>query len=172
MKPLQKDFFEIKAKLEKELAPLDGALQDRLEYIFKQIFKTFGASFSYWYIDGAEEGELGDLNKVVSHGDISMGCVIFGFKGDSARNEGTIPSRFCIMLDGGEWGFDDSIPIRWLYENFEEELAEGKEAYLQRQLEEKKAATEKLLEKKKKAAELISSAKKKLSKEERKALGI
>lgn len=171
MKPLQKDFFEVKAKLEKELAPLEGTLKDRLEYIFKQVFKTFGDSFTYWYVDGAEEGQLGDISKIVRYGDITMDYVIFGSKGGSRRDERSCP-EYVIMLDGGEWGLNDSLPKRWLFENFETELEEGKKAYIQKQAEEKKTAAEKLLQSKKNKQELIKSAKEKLSKAERKALGL
>lgn len=64
--------------------------------------------------------------------------------------------------------FDGALPIRWLYEDFEEEVANGKEAYKEQEKQRKLEKNQKTTNQ----SALKKSAKAKLTKEEIEALGL
>ncbi len=155
MKKLDKDILVRKKKLEKEIVPIDNAIYKRLDYIFKTVFKAFDSSFSSWWVDGAPEGCIGDFCSLVHDDEIEVCPVEFG--GSTKKNK----TYFEILLNDHEWDLESEIPIHWLWEDFETELMQGKEDYIQ----------SKMNTKEKKQA-LINSAKSKLSVEESRALGL
>lgn len=75
-----------------------------------------------------------------------------------------------ITKDGGEWAWDSSIPLRWLFEDCEEEIINGKTLYDAKLKKKKEEAIVKKTLKKKLDETLAVQAKAKLSKEELAAL--
>lgn len=146
-------------KLSLQAGRIADQIEKRIEFILNTIYKTYGAKLDTWYFDGAEEGEVGDLFSNLGSTEIS------GF-----TLEPYIFNNDCVILlkDGAEWGFDGGIPTRWLFENFEEELTQGRAAY-QTMLEEKKARKKaKSQEKEEQRRQILE----KLSPEEQKLLGL
>ena len=132
---------------------LEEQIVDRMGYIIQTIAKTFNAQFETWYFSDAQEGQMGSLTwdepELFSVWDIRN------------RKEMAI-----ITESGEEYRFDNSIPTRWLFENFEQELEEGKRRFDEREeetLKKRLAATDY-------TNKLAENAKKKLTKEELRAL--
>jgi hypothetical protein len=159
VKPLTVEMVDEAGDLAAKAGKLEEKIVDRIHYIMLNIFKLFSKKSAYWYFYGASEGEVGDLWKHFHQDSISV--IIDNCPGESME---------ILLKDGSEWGFEDSIPTRWLYEDFECELIEGKKKYeekeIARQLEEKN----KRFQKKGEDQRLASAAKKKLTKEELRAL--
>lgn len=132
---------------------LKGKICSRIDYIWSRIFKTFGESFEWWCFADAAEGEVGCLRI----DDIA----IRDFEFDRC-----LPDFEILLKDGTEWGLWQ-IPTRWLFEDFEQELVEGKLALelkrLKCQQQIKRTAAQK--------EQIKKQALEKLSQEERKALG-
>lgn len=148
------------------LAAKAGAFEDqivnRIGYIMECIFELFDKKNAYWYFRGADEGEVGDLwAHYQEHCSSSIDLIVDNCPG---------PEMVLILETGEDWGFSDSIPSRWLFEDFEQELINGKKKFEDRKIErkaKKKATTAAL---KKEDQELIEEAKKKLSEKELAAL--
>ena len=156
------DIIQKRKEMAKELALLDGKIVNRIGYIIKTIYSTFHRKLKYWYVEGAGENEIGDINKIICGDSIETWRLHI----EPYHQENL------IIFDRGNilQYLPDNIPIRWMYEDFENELISGKEKYEVREQEEKlKDKTKKELQKQKKA-ELIAIAKAKLSPEELKAL--
>lgn len=132
---------------------LEEQIVDRMTYIIQTVCKTFDVKLETWYFSDAQEGQMGHLTwdepELFSVWDIRN------------RKDMTI-----ITESGEEYYFDNSIPTRWLFENFEEELEEGKKRYEEREEEKLK----KRLEATDYTKKLANNAKKKLTKEELRAL--
>lgn len=141
---------------------LENQITERIDYILNVWFKTFGGSLKYWYFDGAGENEVGDLAKYM--GDESI-YGLFIECNPNSKNEMVI-----INKDGSEWGWESEIPTRWLFEDFENEIINGKKLYEERAANRKAKKKELTLAKKQEDATLIEEAKKKLSKKELAAL--
>lgn len=142
----------------KGVGKFETIIEERLTYILKTIHLTFGSKLDYWYFDGAEEGQLGDLARHFDTSSIGSLIVSPSLKGDPT----------ILLNDGSEWGLEESIPTRWLFEAFEEELKEGLVKYLAAE-EQKKLLK---LEKQQKREEKKRAVLDKLSPEERKVLGL
>lgn len=138
---------------------LEEKITDRLHYIMLNIFNTFSKKDAYWYFYGAGEGEVGDLWRFYHEDSISV--VVDNCPGES---------MVILLKDGSEWGLDDGIPTRWLYEDFEEELKQGKKKYEEKEAQRKLDAANKRKQSKEEAAKLAKIAKSKLSKKELAAL--
>ena len=132
---------------------LESKIVDRMDYIIHTVCKTFDVSLETWYFDDAQEGQMGHLTcddpELFAKWDIRD------------RKEMVI-----LTQDDEEFYFDNNIPTRWLFENFEEELENGKKRYDEREEEKLK----KRLEATEYTKKLADSAKKKLTKEELRAL--
>lgn len=154
--------------LRKQAADFEEKISNRLDYVIRETFAKFGVKVLYWYINGADEGDGGDLLKAFRWDDqIGELCISWD---DSTVN----PNDLCIIdKNGCEFGFaEGEIPRRWLFEDFAEELTAGIRAYKEKQaaIKEKKKATRAL--KKAEKERLKASAAAKLSAAERKALGL
>ncbi len=161
--PISIELINKAKKLKKEFSDLNEIIIDRIDYIITFIYKASslkGKNFSWWF-DGADENEVGDfwVNYNISNGEI---CFL------------TDPQLSMLIIDkyGDMWECGGSIPDRWLFEDFENEIIEG-----EKMLEEMNAKknSEKLQLKEQNKSErqkLIDSARKKLSKQELKALGL
>ncbi len=147
-----------KAEADKE----EEKILDRIQYILEAIFSSEKSSLEYWWFDGVgkDDDNAGDVEKHMNDKEI-WGIVTDGHSGLFGYNY--------ILNDGREWRYEGSIPARWLYEDFENELLEGKNKFEARELEKKNSnilnkKSKKIKEQKKK--ELAISAMAKLSKEE------
>jgi hypothetical protein len=167
-KLLDADFFQKRAAILKQLGPLNVALEARLDFVFREVFKTCGATFDCWYVDGAEEGEVGDLESVINEkaGQIELGYLqMYDVEYDDEDN-------FNVLLDGEEWYLLDCLPLRWLFEDFKDELLQGQVDWQEARATKLAKAKERKAGNSQKKLALIETAKSKLTKEEVKALGI
>jgi len=142
--------------LKKEADQLEDQITDRIAYIVAFLFEE--KAYNWWF-DGAEEGEVGDIWKHYYANEI---WII------------TDPELKISIIDknGNDWKFEGSIPDRWLFEDFENEIIEGKKLFQERKAKRNIERLHLEEQNKKEKKQLIESAKKKLSKEELKALGV
>lgn len=159
-KPITKDIVSEASELANKAGALEDIITNRIHYIMESIFNTFKANAAYWYFYGAGEGEQGDFWRQYSDEEI---CVVV----DRCSDELII-----LLNDKTEWSLCSSIPTRWLFEDFEEELKNGKIAFEEKILQKKKDQKTKAATLKANKAKLVAEAKKKLSKEELKAIGL
>lgn len=157
-KIITKEFVNETLLLNNQLESKKEIIFNRIEYILKFIFKAFGGELDYWYFDGAEEGEVGDLFKNYNPNTIYVIA-------EGSYNYSVIIDKF-----NNEWDFDGEIPTRWLFEDFEDEVLDGLKEYKKRQEEKKQKAQTKKAKEKANLEKLVLEAKKKLSKEELLAL--
>ena len=152
--PVTKGFLLDAEELATKAGKMEEQIVNRLEYIMQLSFQLFGQKKAYWYFHNAEEGEVGDFWRSYDKDQITMVVC-------DCNN-----SMLIIDKTGSDWGIADSVPTRWLFEDFEQELINGKKKY-EDSLLNKKAKKEELdLQKKKEDALLIEQAKKKLSPKE------
>jgi hypothetical protein len=160
--PLTEEFMKEREKAAREFEALSDTLNTRAAYICECIFKCFNRKFDCCYFDGAEEGEFGDFDNAK--------C------GDYFQivTEPSLEYPSCILLkDQSNWSIYDGIPVRWLTEDFESELYDGRKAYLEKiEADKKKRAERKAKAKSSKKDKVLAQVKEKLTKEELKALGI
>lgn len=124
-------------KLTKELAQqYEEVITDRIEEVLNTFWRAFGAKVDYWYFDGAEEGEVGDLASYMNDDEI-CNIWISLVPNDPPGNDGPY-DHVILDKDGNEFGWESSIPTRWLFEDCTDEIIKGKQAF-----EEKKALQEK-----------------------------
>lgn len=147
----------------KETIKLEEEILDRIDYILNTWFNIYGAKLDYWYFDGAEEGEVGDMSRYFDDDSIS------GFYTEVEN----YPDGDMAFIDkeGDEYSWQSEIPTRWLFEEgFAEEITKGKAEYERLEAERKANKKKKAAAKKEKDALLAAQAKAKLSKEELAAL--
>jgi hypothetical protein len=148
-------------KLRAAANTIENNIADRIEYVLKKIYEVYGGSFDTWYFDGAAEGEVGDIHGAISS-DYVSGFVFYGRKGPRPMGS--------ILHDETEVNLEYDFPTRWLYEEFEDELAEGKQKFLDKSIKDQKAAQINRDAKKLRDEQILDIAKKKFSKEELAAL--
>lgn len=158
-KTITPDFVQEAKELARKSGGFDEQIVKRIHYIMLSIFNAFGKRNAYWYFYGAPEGEQGNLWRYFD--EETIGVIVDDCPGDS---------MVIILNDGSEWGLEDSIPTRWLYEDFEAELHDGKRKYKELEVARKKAEKTKEANGKKNDAALAKAAKSKLSKAELLAL--
>jgi hypothetical protein len=145
-----------------EVGKMENQIVDRIDYIIRTWFQVFDSKLDYWYFDGAEEGQVGDLKNHMDSYNISN--IWTECKKDCSHE--------MVILDknGDEYGWESAILTRWLFEDFEDEIINGKKLYLEKEIERK--AKKKIASAQKKIEDtlLVEEAKKKLSKEELAAL--
>lgn len=139
-------------------------LTDRMNYIIRHCVEVVNGEFQWWDWQNtdAESHAAGDFMESCS--------------GETTQINGEWTNREKMVFltkDGGEWELAwGEFPTRWLYEDFEEEYANGLKAYAEKQKQRAAKNKEKRL---KNAAEQKVVMKKvlaKLTKEERKAIGL
>lgn len=160
VKPITPELVDEVTELYHKLGPLESKIIGRIHYIMLSIFNTFGQKNAYWYFYGAAEGEQGDFWRHYEKDAIS---IVFD---NCPAGENMV----ILLKDGSEWRFDDSIPTRWLFEDFETELAEGKKKYQGKLKADKIAAQNKRFQQKQEDKKLAAAAKGKLTKQELSAL--
>src|SRR5689334_19100812 len=91
-----------------EFKKLEQLFYQRIDYIVKVINKTFKTKINYNYSGDNDESVINMYDEVELYINIY-----------SNRD-------LCIILSNNdEWNLRDSIPSRWLFEDFEEELKQG-----------------------------------------------
>jgi hypothetical protein len=151
---INKELLANADKLKTELFVLENKITDRIDYIVRYCF----GKIDTWYFDDAQPGSIGDLWENIKYNEIE-GIIISRGERFPERTE-----KDLIIIDsnGGEINLYDSFPKRWLFEDFEKEVDEGKIKYEKKQLEKKNKRNEK----KDKTKSLAKSAAEKLSKDE------
>lgn len=143
----------------KELKLLNAAVNKRVDYIIKKIVSIFNMKLEWWGYSETDEGEA-QLKDALYQDSV---CCYISYK----RDKGIHNQEIIIDTNGKELVLlSNGFPVRWLYEDFEDELIQGKEKY-KAVIEQKKQA-EKL--KQTATKELAKQAKAKLNDEELKAL--
>lgn len=135
-------------------------IEGRLDYIMKCIFDCFNMKDAFWYFKDAGEGEVGNLWDYYT--DEHIDVVI-----ETRKSFGMLK---IITNEDMELSLVDGIPTRWLFIDFENELLEGKEKFIERQVRVAKINKEKRQIEKIEEKELADAAKLKLSKKELDAL--
>ncbi len=159
--PLSEEFMREREDIVNEYDVMTDALNNRITYICERIFKCFNKRLECCYFDGAEEGEFGDFDKHVYGETFCITTEPFlGYK------------SLIILKDGQEWALADGIPVRWLTEDFESELTDGKKAYLEKVAAKNAKKSARAKEKASKKDKLLAEIKEKLTPEELKILKI
>lgn len=142
--------------------PMEEEVLDRISDVIQKICDVFEVKLNTWFFDDAEEGDIGSVKNNINSTEVGD-YVICLYEQNNVD--------FVILdKDGKERDLSDQFPRRWLHEDFEEELIEGKRLFLKKERERKEK--QKLSREIKKANDLkmLEKAKKKLSKEELAAL--
>jgi len=161
-KPITRSLVMDWQEAHRKASKLEDAITERIDYVLKTWFEVFGAKLEYWYFDGADEGEIGDLYRYFNDDNI------YGFY---VEVKGCPDEMVIIDKDGDEWGWESEIQTRWLFEEgFKEEIIQGKALYEKREKERQEAKKKSREAKKAKDDALAEAAKKKLSPEELAAL--
>jgi hypothetical protein len=168
MKAITRELVSKWQELYKEACAYEEQIISRIDYILKTWFKIYGYTLENWYFYGAEEGEVGDLYRNMYEYD-DDDSTINNFYIDEASCGNDIDMIF-IDKDNNKVCWENSIPTRWLYEDFEKEIRDGKKKY-EDQLEAKKKAKQIRSEKKKASKKalkdlVLQSMKDKLSKKD------
>lgn len=159
-KVITKQLVEQWKTVSQQAGVFEDQIVNRIDYIVKTIFKTFDQKLEYWYFYGAGEGEVGTLR---INDDYFSVITELGRN----RNRDYDSQQMVILLkDGSEWGFDGSYPTRWLFEDFEKELIDGKKKFEEKEIARKLKQKEISAAKEQEDESLIEAAKKKLSKKE------
>lgn len=157
---LQKDVFTYWRSLKKDVGRIEDEIVNRISYVWYTINNAFGNEVDTWYFDDAGEGEVGNLDI----DDSFVSSIQTDYKKKSTGD------MAILLKDGSEFGFYSEFPTRWLFEDFEQELIEGKKKYEEQEVARKEAEKIKRQRQKAKTLVLADQAKLKLSKEELAAL--
>jgi hypothetical protein len=150
-------------RLHRETGVAGGKIEKRIEYVLRRIYQEFDAEIDYWYFSDAPEGDVGSLHKALGQQDVTNYII----------EPMTYGKEMVIKLDDGKYAeFGYGFPIRWLYEDFEDELTRGKVAHEQEELDKKAAKAAARAARKAAKERLKASAASKLTTEEKKALGL
>jgi len=156
---LSKDHVDKWVAAKAIVGDLEEPIIERIDYILNYWFSAFDGKLDYWYFPDAGEGEVGDLYSNMTLDTINKFVVCLEKQ----------PSDYemCIIdQDGDEYTWCNEIPTRWLFEDFESEIVEGKMKAIKAE-EDNKAKRKALLENKKlKDKKLLTEVFTKLSKEE------
>jgi len=155
--PIDRNLLASCKDLCRQAGKMEEQIISRLNYIMETIYETFQTKLKYWYFSGARQGSVGDFFEAYD------GPMIGSFELSPFIDNCAI-----INKDGEEWWLEDGIPTRWLFEDFEEELAKGKIIYLEKIARDKTQKKEKSLQKEKQRQQVL----KKLTPAERKLLGL
>ena len=142
-----------------ELVKFQQTISERGNYIVRKIAKEFGVDLNWWDFQEETSGFEFPSEEYV------------GFTGEAGKKWFGNTSAI-IDKEGNEIGLADCFPKRWLWEDFEDELTQGKEKFI----EQEKKTKERLKLAKQldedKNRKLRKEARAKLNSKERKALGL
>jgi len=152
IEPLIKDIISHRNSLSKEIAKVDGLIGNRITYIAEFVCNAFEQKLDCWYFSDAE-----NFSEAVKGDRITLSMY--------AKNRTDYICNVILLKDGTEWQLDE-IPLRWLTEDFEDEVVEGRLKYI-KYLETKKQETkERLLKEKADKEKVLQEIKNKLTPEE------
>lgn len=155
------EFFDKYYEAAQKASELREVIEDRITYIIKTICKTFNCKFDTWYVYGAAEGEVGNIDGALE--DDFVHLIIESELDDDCA---------ILTIDSREYSLRYGFPRIWLFQDFEEELINGKDLYIKKKEAEKEKKKLKLQAKQIKKNETLEQIKSKLSKQELKALGV
>jgi hypothetical protein len=144
-------------------------IHDRVDYVINEIARIFGDEVDWW--DWQNGG--GEIQGHFTPDIIKENCIKL-----DGRRKRVLKEWVAFIKDKNgklawEWDFSYfEFPVRFLYENFEEELRGGIQKYKEHQEKEKEIIQQKKLKKIENKQKLIESAKAKLTKEELSALKV
>lgn len=90
----------------------------RVDYILRKIFTSYGHKYSFcdWWFGNAMEG--------------TRGSIFDGIEKDAVEFDYYYKKEPCHCIIKNEiWELSSCFPLRWLWEDFEKELLDGKNAY-------------------------------------------
>lgn len=137
-------------------------IQNRVNYIVRKTAEIFGGKIGWWdWNNGGGE--------VDGHFEPSF------LRNDYINVDGETKGGgdwVAILKDDEEWELRLVVPLRWLTEDFEQELIDGIQKYKDKELKRKETEKQKKLTRAANKQKLLETVKAKLTKEELKALGI
>lgn len=150
-------------KLHKELGEIEDIISDQFSLIFETVCSESGLILNYWYVDGADEGKIGDLSKVIDSNSLNdmlinvADYMIFAFKNSSVA---AAEVKLACMIPNSttQISIIDVLPTEWLFmdkQQILEEFRTARKRYLD-YCEEQKAKKSKLAAKKKISKEELS----------------
>jgi len=149
----------------KALSPYHSKIEARIEYVFRTVLQIYGAELD-WYDYRNYDGNVDTLMDALGTDSVSVHCYEIATKTP-------LDDEIYFKLDDGDYcEFFHEFPLRWLHEDFEDELARGKAAHEKEVEDEKKAKADKKAKKKAEKERLKKAAAAKLTPDERKALGL
>ena len=105
----KKWFYNIK---QSEIEDYKIAIEDRVHYILETIAKENNLKLEYWYVDGAAEGEVGNIDV-----DSEFLSLVIKYRPEPK----TILYKYKKEKIELKWGF----PTKWIWNDFEDELVAG-----------------------------------------------
>lgn len=160
---LEKDFYGRALDAHKNASMYEDKITDRITFILHKFFAIWDLKIETWYFDDAGEGEIGDLWRNMDSQTISN--IVVDFKQESKKNH-----PIFVDKHGAEYKWSNEISIRWLFEDFEKEVIEGKKKFEEQEAARKAKQKERTLKQKEEDAKLLEVAKQKLSPKELAAL--
>ena len=134
-------------------------IQDRVNYILRKTAEIFGGKIEWWdWSNGAGEAD--------GHFEPSFlrdKCINVDGETKGGGDDG---DWVAILKNDEEWELRLEFPIRWLTEDFEQELIAGIEKYKDKKLKRKETEKQKKLAREINKQKLVNAAKAKLTKEE------
>jgi len=162
--PLSEILLSKRKELIDSLSKHNSFVNGRISYIAQCVCETFEYKLSYWvFTNSTSTYDVGDFDKSIYNDNIDI--IISPIINYRRRH-----SDFKIILDGKEVYILNHIPLRWLTQDFEDELKTGRDEFLKKLSDEKQqqiAAEKKKKEVEKEASEIIKN---KLTKDELKIL--
>lgn len=149
----------------KAVGPYHEKILNRINYILRTTYKEFGGEIDWWDFENYD-GNAYTLEQCLGKTEVTNLDVRVKGSWDDL-------GELIIKLDDGDYcEFTYGFPIRWLHEDFEDELSRGKATQEKEVAAEKKAKADKRAAKKAAKEKLKALAAAKLTPEERKALGL
>jgi len=156
--PILPNIIEQRKVVLGEFFKFDSKLLRRIDYVLKKISQVCGFTFGDWYaLDGGNMDNFGNLSSLLYRNKVLVSKIML----TNCSGSGYIIANTTILIKGKPINLKKEFPKRWLFENFENELIEGKKLYLDAKEQKEMALRH--------AKELIKS---KLSSQEIRMLGL
>lgn len=172
--PLTQDIVEKRKEFKNKYHELESMVLNRMDYVLRESMNILNYKVDWWDTQSEEAKyylEHGSDNCITGDTWYPNDWVVNAKKG--SVYEPDEESTTFINKFGKEHSlFADAYPTRWLFEDFEQELSDGRFAYLEKKIKDQETKKIKLEKEKTKKALLKEQAKSKLTAEEQKALGL
>jgi len=169
MEKITKDFYNETLDKEKELYKNVEVLEKRLDYILTTFFHQWDINLNTWYFEDAKEGEVGNILQ-----NMNSDSVYYIHIETNSKHDKKFHNEEIVIIDkfGKELYWENEIPTRWLFEDFEQEVIDGKAKMEEKNRKSKEKREKVLASRKANAKKIMENIKGKLSKEELKILGV